>query len=60
MMTRKHYRQFADDLRQWAKPNMTRIAYRHLVDQISTTMSEDNPRHSQVRFFDACGIEDRR
>ena len=56
MMSRKHYQALADDLKRWAQPDMTGIAYRQLVAQISLTMKEDNSRHDQERFAEACGI----
>ena len=56
-MSRKHYQAIADDLVRWAQPNMTGIAYRQLVSQISLTMSEDNHRHSAPRFYEACGVD---
>jgi len=60
MMTRKHYKALAEDLRRWAQPNMTGISYLQLCTQISLTMSEDNPHHSRSRFVEACGIEEGR
>ena len=53
MMTRKHYKAIAEDLRKFAKPTMGVVEYNELVAQISLTMKEDNTRHDQSRFAEA-------
>lgn len=66
MMTRKHFREIAERLRN-AKPaaadpydleGLARIeGWRNAVFAVNRALIEFNPRYERYRFFEACGLE---
>ena len=60
-MTRKHYQQIADMIRQTYLLNdgHESATLAHVAEQFAIIAKRDNPRFDSARFFEACGMPDR-